>query len=434
MKLLSNVKSHFMNGIQNNTSLAVLSLIIAVIVWFAISMTQYPSVPKTIDGVKLSLDTAGTSVAENNLSVINCDVEKVHVKLKGSRTQIRSINEDTLEAYIDFENITAVGKKRLPIKVRSTSGMKYELESISPSYATVTLDKYSTIEMPVTARMPNLTFAEGKTPDDYKCEPQFVSITGPSSQIEMISGCYAYSDKVMENKNSSFTVNTDEIQLYTADGVEIDQSNMSFNTTNFTVTIEVLTQKKVTPKVSIMKVPSGFDEDCLNLKLSTDSLTIASKNVMGEIPDTLEIGKLSLSDIDLGKSYSFDISSILDTAGMINKSGIDTITVSLDDKGLARKEITLDSESIHLSNIPNDSYEYEVLTQMLTISVVGPSDIIKGLTAKDFVADASLLNVDTSSKRFDIEAVVSCITQDNVWSVTKVKVPVQKELKTEDED
>ena len=110
--------------------------------------------------------------------------------------------------------------------------------------------------------------------------------------------------------------------------------------------------------------------------MSADSLTIASNNSFSEIPDTLDIGKIPLSDLDIGYSNTFDISSVLETSGMINKSGIDSITVTLNDEGLAKKEIVLDGSSIRLSNTPNDNYDYDILTQKLTISVIGPEGVI----------------------------------------------------------
>ncbi len=432
-KLLNELKKRFLGSMQNNMSLALTSLILAVVVWFSIAMTQSPSESTMIEGIKLSIDTVGSPIDENELSVVDCDVQTVKVKIKASRTQIRNITPDTLRAYIDFSSISSSGEKTLPIKVEGiSSDVKFELEGVYPSNAKVNIDKYSTIELPVSAKLPNITYAEGKTPDEYVCEPSFISITGPSTQLGMISECYAYSDKAMENKDSSFTVNTNSVVFYTSDGVEVDQSKLTLSNTVFTVTVPVLTQKTVTPHVEIMKAPTSFNKEWLKkrLKLSSESLTIASNNILGEISDELEIGKIALNDIDLGYSASFDIEAVLENAGLINKSGIDSVTVSLDDTGLARKEITLDSKSIRLSNIPNDGYDYSVLTQKLTISVVGQEDIINDLTSEDFVADASLLNVDTSQQKLNIDVIVSCLTHDNVWSVTKVKVPVHKTEKS----
>jgi len=199
MKILKKIKSTFAQKAQTNISLAIYSVLIAILAWFVISMTFYPSVPKTIKNVKLSLDISGTSASENGLSIINCNVKEVSVRIKGSRTQVGNINSDSLVAYLDAENVRTTGTKNLNIKVRSENGEVFELESVYPETATVEFDKIETREFSVDPMVPNIKYAEGKTinPNEFSCEPDTVSITGPSAQLDKISKCYAVSQKAM---------------------------------------------------------------------------------------------------------------------------------------------------------------------------------------------------------------------------------------------
>ncbi|MBQ1518832.1 MAG: hypothetical protein IIZ53_03155 [Ruminococcus sp.] len=431
MNPITNIKNRIEEGLANNTALAVLSLLIAVIVWFMISISLNPSEPKTLEKIPLSLDTAGTSVEENGLSAYECDVQEVNIKIRGSKTQIRNLNKDTLVAYVDFNNVETPGQRALPIKVKSTSGIDFELESVTPSSATVSIDKFSSREIAVTPKLTNVTFAEGKVPDDYICEPSTITVQGPSKLLDKIETCYVYSDTEFHDKDSSFNVHADTVQLYSADGVELDQSQIICSPLSFEITVPVLTQKTVKPIVQIINAPDNFDKNTLKLKMSPDTLVIASNNANAEISDTYEVQKISLSDFDLGYSKEFDISERLSEAGMINLSGADSVTVSLDDTGLTRKEITLGSDNIHISNVPSDNYDYNVLTQKLTITVVGPAEIIDVMTPADFVADASLLNMDSSIQTLSFDAMISCTSSDKVWSVTKAKISIQKVAKTD---
>lgn len=416
---------------KGNLPMIILSLLLAILIWLVVAMTLYPSIPKTIENIPLSVDIAGSPAADSGLSVISCDVDTVDVQLVGSRTQIGNLNAENLTAYVDYENVTSTGKKTLSIKVKSDSGINYEVKSITPSTAVVELDKYDTLPFEVKPKIPNVKYAEGKTidPNEFTCEPDIINITGPSAQLAKISSVYAVSDRNL-TLDSSYTLNSDEVQLFSEDGTRIDASSLLFDTSTFTINIPVLTQKTVKPVVQILNAPTDFDQSCLDFKMSADSLTIASNNSFSEIPDTLDIGKIPLSDLDIGYSNTFDISSVLETSGMINKSGIDSITVTLNDEGLAKKEIVLDGSSIRLSNTPNDNYDYDILTQKLTISVIGPEGVISELTASDFTADVNLLNADTSQDQFNYDVTISCLTHDNVWSVTKAKVSIKKTAKT----
>jgi len=411
-----------------NILLIGLSFLIAILIWFVVAMTLYPSIPKTIQNLTLVTDITGTSAANSGLSLISCDVETVDVQIVGSRTQIGNIGNDDLIAYVDYENVTSAGKKTLSIKIKnSRTGISYEVKSITPSTAVVDLDKYDTMQFEVTPKIPKIKFAEGKTidPDAFICAPDSISITGPSAQLAKIAAVNAVTEREL-TLDSSYAINSDKIQIFAEDGTQIDSSLFQFDTSTFNITIPVLTQKTVTPAVQILNAPTDFDLHCLKFNMSVDSITIASKTSLSEIPDTLDIGKIPLNDLDIGYSNTFNLSSVLETSGMINKSGIDSITVTLDDEGLAKKDIVLDGGNIHLSNTPKDEYDYDILTQKLTISVIGPEDVISELTASDFAADVNLLNADTSQDQFNYDATVSCLKHDNVWSVTKAKVSIKK--------
>jgi YbbR domain-containing protein len=433
MNLLKNIGKRIEQGLADNTRLAVISLLLAIIVWLMISMGLDQSASKNIDHIQLKLDITGTSVSDNDLIITDSDVEEVKVKIKGSKTQIRNLNKDTLEAYVDFGSITSPGKKILPIKLVSPAGIKFELESISPSIVNITFDRYSSKEVPVIPKVPNITAAEGKVLDEYTCEPSVVNIVGPSSKIDKVAKCYACSDKEFTGKDSAFTVTASYLQLYSDDDVEVEQKNISFSANSFVITVPVLTQKTVKPVVEIINIPDNFNKEILKerLRFSPDSLVIASNNSNAEISDTFEVQKISLNDFDLGYSKDFDISERIANLNMMNKTGDNIVTVSLDDSGLARKEITLDSSRIHLSDIPSDNYDYAPLLNKMTITVVGPADVLDQLTSKDFVADASLMNMDSAVQKLSFDAVISCPTSDEVWSVTKAKIPIQKTLKTE---
>mgnify|MGYP003469398158 FL=1 len=107
MKLLQKVKENLVRGVKNDLLLAIYSILIAIVVWFVIAITLYPSVPKTIQNVSLVLDNTSTN---NSLSVISYDVEKVDIRIKGSRTQVGNLDSGSFMAYFDTDNVTTPGK------------------------------------------------------------------------------------------------------------------------------------------------------------------------------------------------------------------------------------------------------------------------------------------------------------------------------------
>ncbi|HAE52890.1 MAG TPA: hypothetical protein DCG30_06525 [Ruminococcus sp.] len=429
MNLFRNIKDNLM---KHNLSLALYSVLIAILVWFVISTTQYPSVQKTIEHVKLVQDITGTTAADNGLSLISCSVEEVTIEILGSRTEIGNLNSDNLVAYIDANNVSSSGTKNLSIKVRGTdSNINFEVQSVYPSTASVVLDKYDTREYPIIPKIPNVSVMEGKAINlgELTCTPDTVLITGPSAQLDKISKCYAASNKTL-NLDSSYNLSNDEIQLYSEDAALIDQSDLTFANSNFSIYIPVRTQKTVKLSVSVANAPGDFDKNFLDFKISPEYIVLATNNSQTEIPDTIDIGKILLSDLDINYSKTFTLSTILDNSEYINVSDVEAVTVKLNNENLAKTDLTIDQDRITMSNIPDSSYEYNIITQRMTISVVGPQEIINEITAEDIIADVNLLNADITVDQFNTNVNFSCPKYDNVWVTTSSKVSVRR-TKTE---
>lgn len=431
MKLIKSLKKGFTKKAQSNLSLAIYSVLIAILAWFVISMTFYPSVPKTIKDVELTVDLNGTSAAENGLSVIDCNIKKVNVRIKGSRTQIGKLDSGSLIAYVDVENVRSSGIKTLNIKVKSENGVPFELESVYPETAVVEFDKFETKKFEVKPYIPKIKYAEGKTVNESEltCEPNEINITGPSAELEKIAECRAVSNKSLL-LDSSYNLTSDEVQLLAEDGTILYPSSfLKMSPSNFTLYIPVLTQKTVDLTVSLVNAPQDFDKEWFisKLKFSNNSLTIASKNSQSEIPDILDVGKIVLSDVDIDREFStsFPITDMLNEKNLINVSELDQITVSLDSTDLVKREFTI--TNINLQNEPEKSkYDYEVFTPSLKINVIGPADVVSELTASDFVAEANLLNTSIMSDQFTYDVTISCLTSNRVWALNRSKIKIQR--------
>ncbi|MDE5556455.1 MAG: hypothetical protein K2J32_02000 [Ruminococcus sp.] len=426
MKIPDTIREIFRRKSQTNFSLAIYSVFIAILVWFIVSLTLYPSVPKTIEKVTLDLAIGSTATSDSTLSVISCDVQNVKVKVIGSRTQIANIDSDTLTAYVDTDNIYTTGRKNLPIKVKSTNGIEFEVDSIKPATAEVVFDKYESVQFPVQPKIPNVTFDKNKTlnPNEFSCEPNIVTITGPSSQIKKISTVYAVSNREM-TLDSSHVLSSDEIQLFSEDNTIIDQSSVSFDTTSFLINIPVLTVKEVGVYVQIVNAPATFDQNSLNLQMSTNKIKIASKNSQTEIPDKLEIGKIYLSAITPDYSKTFNIDQTLEDKNCINMSDTKSITVTMNSENISKREITIDQSRVNISNAP-DEYDYKVITQNINLEIAGDAETIEKITPNDIVADVNLLNSNITEDQFTYDVIFSFPKYPDVWAITDYKVSIQR--------
>lgn len=412
---------------QSNLALAILSVIIAVFVWLIISLTQYPDSQKTIEHIPLSHNISGSVAESNGLSFISSDVEEVTVELLGNKLQVGNLNNENLEAYIDADSVSSAGSRNLTIKIKGASNINYEIKSVKPATANVVFDKIDTREFDVAPKVPNVHVVEGKAVDqnDMTCDPSVIRITGPSSQLDKISKCYAVANKEL-SLDRTYVVSAEELQLYTEDNALIDQSGLKFSESRFDITVPVLTQKEVELFVSIIDAPENFDTSIIRFDLSADSVILACNNTQTEIPDKLDIGKVSLSELKKDFSKTFLLSSRLEGTDYENVSNIEAITVTFNDSDFVEKPMIIDKSRINTSNEPDASnYKYEVQSQRLEITLMGPEDVLSEVTPEDIMVDIDLLNANITSDSFSWNARFSC-KYDNVWVTTNSKVSVKR--------
>ncbi|MCR4888310.1 MAG: hypothetical protein K5979_03910, partial [Ruminococcus sp.] len=259
MKMLKELKE---KHLKSNCALALLAIVLAVVVWLIISMTQYPDAQRTIAHIPLSKDISGSAAEVSGLSLINSNVNEVTVELLAGKTQVGSLNNENLEAYIDADSVTSAGTRVMTIKIRGASNINYKIKSIKPAEATVVFDKMDTREFSVEPQITNVSVVDGKAidQDDMICEPSVVRITGPSGQLDKIAKCYAVSDKQL-SLDSTYLLSTNQLELYTEDNAEINQSSLKFSDVSFNITIPVRTQKEVGLYVSVIDAPDNFNTD-----------------------------------------------------------------------------------------------------------------------------------------------------------------------------
>ena len=413
--------------LQSNLALAISSVLIAMLVWLIISLTQYPDSQRTIEHIHFSDNISGSVAESTGLKVISSDVEEVTVELLGSKLQVGNLNNENLEAYIDADSVSSPGTRTLTIKIRSSSNINYEIKSIKPATANVVFDKIDTREFDVIPQVPNVHVVDGKAVDqnDITCDPSVVRISGPSSQLDKIAKCYAVSNKEL-SLDSTFVVPADELQLYTDENALIDQSALKFSNLSYNITIPVRTQKEVELFVSIVDAPENFDTSVIKFDLSADTVVLASNNSKTEIPDKLDIGKVSLADLKPGFSKTFQLSSRLEGTEYENVSNLEAVTVTFNESDFAQKTLILDKSRISTSNEPDASkYKYEIKSQRIEVMLMGPEDVLNEVTAEDIIADVDLLNANITSDMFNWNAKFSC-KYDNVWVATTSKVSVQR--------
>lgn len=408
------------------------SVLVAIVVWFVIAVNIYPSTPVQFYNVPVTVDLKGSLAEANGLSDVSCDVESVNVQLTGDRSQVGRLTSEDLVAYVQPGNISSAGEYTMNITVEATNGITFQVDKLTPATANVKLDKIETKTFNVEASFPNIRVTSGYALDneDVVVEPATIDIIGPSAQLAEIDRVVVTSDKEQEI-DSTFQLYTDEVKLYTKSGALLDQGSLTLPSTDFQITIPILTTKEMTLTYRLLGAPTGFDPEWLaeRLRFSEETITLASQTSSAFADrETLEVGTVRLSEV--GLDYSKTIPIELDDA-YINRSGIEDVTLTLDSEGLAKRELTVTGENISVKNPPAD-YDFKVATKRLTVTVIGPEDELNSLSADDIYVAADLLNYDNveQASSFTQPAVISFYNKSHIWASGSYSISLDRLDKT----
>ena len=373
--------------------LRILSIIIAVIIWFALSITQYPTINKTITNVPVVFSLDGTQAKEKGLSALNYKDISVDVEIKGMNYEIGSYTAADLVATVNLDDVTKEGTYDLDIDVKSS---------------------HSTAEAPL------ISAEEGYILKETTTSPSEITVEGTKNDLDNISKAVAQISKSKKISEDT-TINTQDIVFYDDDDNVVDPSKIEVKDTK-SVDVNFVIYKKKTAKlkVDISNCTDNFDVSSLPLKLSEEEISVVSPNLDDSDTETLTIGSIKLSEINLAKVFSFKIPL---NSGEINMNGDENVRVSFDSEGYTSKEFTITSDHIIATGKPSGK-STEIETKKLTnVKVYGPEDVINNLKDSDLYAEVNLSDI-IDSGSYAREAIIYSPTYNNVWGFGKNEIQI----------
>lgn len=446
-KFFLSLKNSFLRSIQNDKTIIIYSVIIAIIFWFLISITIYPTAPKTIENIKIDFDASLTNslAKKNSLSIISKSVEEVMIRIEGDRTRIGSLNPEDLVAVVNLNDVSKPETVSLNIEIKNNSGIEFTTLSIYPKTVDVKLDEIVKKSIGISSiSAPNATTAPNYKKGTITSDPGVVNVQGPKTEIDNIGSCTLTIDSFFENLTSDRTfISTiysidkeanSHLQLFNLNNAEIflEETNIKIVDTEFSITIPVSLTKEMELKYNLSNVPSGFSEEFIRKRLNIDPLkvTLGSRNESLEEINSIEIGTIDFRDLKLDFTTSFEIEEYLKSYENVNN--INSASVTLNNDGLQSKTISsIPSSNIRIKNLPS-KYDATLMTQnLLDIEIIGPEDIINNITEKDIIVNVDLLNIKSTGMQEIASVEVTFPSFNNVWAYGKHSVTVDVKDKSE---
>ena len=391
-------------------ALRIVAVIAAVLVWFILSITQYPTVNKSISSVPVTLSLEGTIAKEKGLSALNFKSIAVDVEIKGMNYVIGNYKASDLQATVDVSKVTKEGHYELDIDVQSThSGDSCTIVSVSPSKIQIDFDRITEKQLPIEVEAPNVSAQDGYTLKDSTVNPETLTITGPENTLDKVTKAVAKVSRTAKI-NEDTTIKADEVSLCDSDGNTVVDSSISRDEEqSFSVNFIVYKKKTLKFTVEVTGAPDNFDASSLPLSYSESEMTILTPKLSDSATETVTLGTIPLSQINLGWSQTYDVPL---SEGEVTLSGESKVTVSIDSASYTTAVFKV--SSIIAKNRPSGkSVSIETLS-LPAVTLIGPINEISNISENDLVASVDMTGI-TNNGSYSKPATVSISNHNTVW-------------------
>ena len=426
------INSFFRNFLKNLKNI-IFALIIAIIVWFAISMQIFPDVTTHVSDIPIEIK-ATDYMERNALSVTESYADTVTVQLTGKRYEVGNLTADDFTAKADLSAITEPGEYTVSVTVtplKENSCTIYDKDlSVKIKVEKTVSRTFSVSQGTLKATADRVVPPSDMKIDSITAEPSTITLTGDSTAVEAVKSVEIRS--VFAGETTESVTSKGQIVFIGANGEVIENPDIKVDNDSFTVNITLYKQKTLPLTVQFTNVPSNFDIDSLKYSIYPESLTVSSPDDSLDSQEKFEIGTIDLSQLTTKYLQKLTLPITL-PEGYKNISGNTSAMVSFENaENYTFLSYAVQKDNIRIVNVP-DNFDVEVLTNEVTVNVTGPAEEISALASKDIYATIDLMGTTLTTGLKDVTAEFTLRgTNVRSWVTGEYKVSIQVTDRAED--
>ena len=369
----------------------ILSLVIAFGLWGYVITVDNPEFEKVYYNIPVYFQNEA-ALTGRGLMITSDNAPKITLRLKGNRSDLNNLNEFNINIIADLSRIYDTGTQSLGYTISYPGNVpETAITVMDKSMENITL----TVERRVEKLIDVVPIYEGTVPDGYLADKanavldhETVMVAGPASILNQIDHARIY-----VNINGR-TSTLDDVFAYTlcdSHGKAVQVNNVELVTAQPGEVNLMLPIQQVKEVSLALNVTYGGGVTPENSEIIIDPAEIlvsGSAESLAALGDTLYIGEVDLSKLNIEMNQTFDI--VL-PAGVTNRTMVGLehkakVTISFPDLKAATYTIT----NIVPANVAQ-GLRFELVTKQFSITLRGPRALIDALDASQIVAtvDAS---------------------------------------------
>jgi len=412
--MASNNRSRLSQVLSNRRSLIIISVILALITWLAISINESPVVERTIKDVRVQVDESLPK--QLGYQAFGADDLRVDVTVSGRRYEIGDnvLSASDIRVVAVTSYVDAPGKYTLQLRASSKkSNADFKIVSKSQDYVDVYFDTPKTTEIelePVVRRSNPILYSKEYMTEGPVLSRNKLTLYGPQTQIDRLAHAYAIvnTDGMLRHSetqvaNLAFVDDKGQPVTYL--------TNMSPN--HVTLTIPVYQKTNMPLSVEFSNVPTAYLKNLPSFSISPSNINIAVDPSKLRDLETISLGTIDFSRLAPGiNSFTFHSSDIVDGKPLNNDQ---TFTVTVKVGEMAQKELSVDLRGMTIRNGPAGFRYAGPKNTAITLTLYGPKKDLDRITAKDIQVVADLRSRDIVAGANDVPLRI-VVNSNTCWS------------------
>ncbi len=400
-------KSKFL---QNDATLKVLSIVLAIITWFTVVMFISTERTVVIRDVPVKIDVKNSSLSTLGLDLVSDKTITTDIKITGHSSEVGSVSANDIVVEAILTGISEPGTYDIKIKASNTNSTRnFEIVSASPETFSLKFDRSATKQIAIELELGDIQVADGYIMENIVVSPTTVVVTGPEEDISNVATCVIRKD--ISNKLNKSEVFSSELILLDNDGKEIENQHLNLSVNEVDVTIPVLKSKELPITFSFLNMRDDFDTSSLKYQLSRQTIKVAGPESLIDKMSELNVGYVNLEALGDETKYEFDITL---PSTFINIENVTSVSLDFDFNEYSEKEFEV--KTIQIKNQSTD-YNVTVSTQRISsVNIFGPSSVVKSMKSGDLVAELDLSEIDLTVGQYKVPVSVYAPNYSNIWS------------------
>ena len=376
-------------SLMNKSTLKILSLLIAILIWVVVKNVQDPMLVKVITRIPVTIVNESYLASNLEVPLLIEGQDTVNVKVKGRESVVKELKREDFTAIADMTQIISMETtpRMVPVKV-SCEGLLDSDISVTPGNIQVDIEEQTSVEKIIAVNtgdtIPDKNYEVGV----LKANPEKVTISGPESIVNKIDRVVALVD-VSDRKETKIELDS-ELKICDKNQDELSEKQLSYldlkeiKNNKIKVTAEFWkAQNKISVKADISGSPK-YGYQVSEIKLVPDTISIAGTDEalqkLAEAGNTLEIPG-SMIDVS-GKSSDFevniDLTELLPENTKLARDLNSSVIVTVKILPYNSQDFELSATQIQTENIPEDM-DLVFGQEKITVRLKGKDEDLKKL-------------------------------------------------------